>query len=36
MESYHKRKRLLEDKYGKLIIVKPFNDIGIVASHRQQ
>ena len=31
MESYHKRKRLLEEKYGKLIILKPFNDdIGIV------
>ena len=26
MESYHKRKRLLEEKYGKLINVKPFND----------
>ena len=26
MESYHKRKRLLEEKYGKLIVVKPFND----------
>ena len=26
MESYHKRKRLLEEKYGKLIILKPFND----------
>ena len=39
MESYHKRKRLLEDKYGKLSVVKPLNDdIGknAVASHRQQ
>ena len=39
MESYHKRKRLLEEKYGKLIVVKPFNDdIGKspIASHRQQ
>ena len=39
MESYHKRKRLLEEKYGKLIVVKPFNDdIGksTIASHRQQ
>ena len=38
MESYHKRKKLLEEKYGKLIIVKPFNDdIGksTIASHRQ-
>ena len=39
MESYHKRKKLLEEKYGKLIIVKPFNvAIGksTIASHRQQ
>ena len=39
MESYHKRKKLLEEKYGKLIVVKPFNDdIGKspIASHRQQ
>ena len=39
MESYHKRKRILDEKYGKLIIVKPFNDaIGksTIASHRQQ
>ena len=39
MESYHNRKRLLEEKYGKLIVVKPLNDaIGknTVASHRQQ
>jgi len=37
MESYHKRKRLLEEKYGKLIIVKPPNDERVViASHRQQ
>ena len=37
MDSYHKRKRLLEEKYGKLIVVKPFNDERVViASHRQQ
>ena len=37
MESYHKRKKLLEEKYGKLIVVKPFNDERVViASHRQQ
>ena len=37
MESYHKRKRLLEEKYGKLIVVKPFNDERVViASNRQQ
>ena len=26
MESYHKRKQLLEEKHGKLIILKPYND----------
>ena len=26
MESYHKRKKLLEEEYGKLINFKPFND----------
>ena len=26
MESYHKRKKLLEDKYGKSTNLKPFND----------
>ena len=37
MESYHKRKKLLEEKYGKLIVVKPFNDERVViASNRQQ
>ena len=39
MESYHKRKRLLEERYGKLIIVKPLNDVigkNTIASHRQQ
>ena len=37
MESYHKRKRLLDEKYGKLIVVKPFNDERVViASNRQQ
>ena len=46
MESYHKRKKLLEEKYGKLINLcapatrRPFNDDGIgkntVASHQQQ
>ena len=30
MESYHKRKKALEEKYGKLITLKPFNDIAIV------
>uniref|UniRef100_UPI0040496D7C lipase family protein n=1 Tax=Flavobacterium sp. TaxID=239 RepID=UPI0040496D7C len=39
MESYHKKKRLLEEKYGKLIIVKPPNyivDKNPIVSHRQQ
>ena len=37
MESYHKRKKLLEEKYGKLIIVKPFNDdVGIVDTKQQK
>ena len=37
MESYHKRKRLLEEKYGKLIVVKPFNDdIGIADNTHQE
>ena len=39
MESYHKKKRLLEEKYGKLILVAPPNDIvakNTIASHRQQ
>ena len=37
MESYHKRKRLLEDKYGKLISLKPIKAERVtIASHRQQ
>ena len=37
MESYHKRKKLLEDKYGKLITLKPFNDdVGIVNNKQQE
>ena len=36
MEYYHKRKRLLEEKYGKLIVVKPFNnDVGIADTKQQ-
>ena len=26
MEPYHKRKKELQEKYGKLIIVRPYND----------
>ena len=37
MESYHKRKKLLEEKYGKLINLKPFNDdIGIADNKHQR
>ena len=37
MESYHKRKRLLEEKYGKLIHLKPFiGDIGIAGNSQQK
>ena len=39
MESYHKKKRLLEEKYGRLIVVKPPNDTvdkNPIVSHRQQ
>ena len=37
MESYHKRKKLLEEKYGKLIILKPFSDdVGVVNNKQQE
>ena len=39
MESYHKQKKILDEKYGKLIVVKPPNDIvdkNPIVSHRQQ
>ena len=39
MESYHKRKKLLEEKYGKLINVRPYNDETFnnkIASDKQQ
>ena len=36
MESYHERKKLLEDKYGKFIIFKPFNDDNGIADNKQQ
>ena len=35
MESYHKRK-LLEEKYCKLIHIKPFNDDNGIVYHKQQ
>ena len=36
MESYHKRKKKLEEKYGKLINVRPYNGPEGIASDRQQ
>ena len=36
MESYHKRKKLLEEKYGKLINLKPYNDDVGIADIKQQ
>ena len=36
MESYHKRKKLLEEKYGKLINVKPYNDAIGIADNKHQ
>ena len=37
MESYHKRKKLLEKKYGKLISLKPYNDdVGIAGNKHQK
>ena len=36
MESYHKRKKLLEEKYGKLIILKPYNDDNGIVDNKQQ
>ena len=36
MESYHKRKRLLEEKYGKLINVNPYNDDNGIVDDKQQ
>ena len=39
MESYHKRKKKLEEKYGKLINVRPYNDElanNKIASDKQQ
>ena len=36
MESYHKRKKLLEQKYGKSIIFKPYNDDNGIVDNKQQ
>ena len=37
MEAYHKRKKLLEEKYGKQINFKPYNnDVGIADTKQQK
>ena len=36
MESYHKRKKLLEEKCGKFINLKPYNDDVGTADNKQQ
>ena len=36
MEPHHKRKKLLEEKYGKLIILKPYNDDNGIVDNKQQ
>ena len=37
MEPYHKRKKLLEEKYGKLMNLKPYNDdVGIADTKHQK
>ena len=37
MESYHKREKLLEEKYGKLINFKQYNnDVGIADTRQQK
>ena len=37
MESYHKRKKLLEERYGKLVNSKPYNDdIGVVENKNEK
>ena len=36
MEYYHKRKKLLEEKYGKLIRLKLYNDDNIIVDNKQQ
>ena len=36
MESYHKRKKVLEEKYGRLINAKPYNDDVSIADTKQK
>ena len=36
MESYHKVKKLLGERYGQLIIRKPYNDDNGIINNKQQ
>ena len=36
MDSYHKRKKLLEQIYGELINLKPYNDDNGIVDNKQQ
>ena len=36
MDSYHKRKKVLEENYAKLVILKPFNDDNGIVDNKQQ
>ena len=36
MEPYHTRTKLSEEKYGKLIILKPYNDDNGIVYNKQQ
>ena len=36
MESYHKGKKLLEEKYAKLIFLKPYNGYNGIVDNKQQ
>ena len=36
MEPYHKRKKLLEEKYSKLKNLKPYNDDNGIVDNKQQ
>ena len=36
MEPYRIRKKLLEEKYGKLIDLKPYNDDNGIVDNKQQ
>ena len=36
MDSYHKRKKVPEEKHCKLMILRPFNDDNGIADNKQQ